>query len=74
MQVQIDIGFEQIVKVVKDLPPAQLKRLKVLIDQKNKPENSARLEKLLLSGPTATKKQLENLAKTRKAINQWRVI
>lgn len=30
------------------------------------------LEALLLKGPTATQKQLDTIAKNRKAINQWR--
>lgn len=30
------------------------------------------LEALLLKGPTATKKQLDTIAKNQKAINQWR--
>jgi hypothetical protein len=34
--------------------------------------NAIDLERLLLKGPTATKKQLETIAQNRKAINQWR--
>jgi hypothetical protein len=30
------------------------------------------LEAFLLTAPTFTKKQLDEIAKTRKAINQWR--
>lgn len=32
----------------------------------------AELENFLLSAPTFSKKQLDEIAKTRKAINQWR--
>lgn len=73
MQVQVDIGFEQLVKIVKTLPANQLKQLKAEIDKEtiaDKPKTD--LEALLLNGPVATKKQLEVIAKNRKAISQWR--
>jgi len=73
MQVQVDIGFEQLLQIVKKLPATQLSKLKAEIEKDvttDKPKVD--LETLLLNGPTATKKQLETIAKNRKAINQWR--
>lgn len=72
MQVQVDIGFDQLLKIVKTLPSGQLKQLKAEIEKEAKSEKSDDLEILLLNGPTATKKQLETIVKNRKAINQWR--
>ena len=72
MQVQVDIEFEQLLKIVKTLPSGQLKQLKAEIEKEPKSGKSIDLEALLLSGPTATKKQLDTIAKNRKAINQWR--
>lgn len=72
MQVQVDIEFDQLLKIVKTLPSVQLKQLKAEIEKKDKVGKSADLETLLLKGPTATKKQLTTIAKNRKAINQWR--
>lgn len=72
MQVQLDIEFNQLLKIVKTLPSRQLKQLKAEIEKEAKSEKSIDLEALLLNGPTATKKQLEIIAKNRKAINQWR--
>jgi hypothetical protein len=73
MQVQVDIAFDQLLKVVKKLPAAQLKQLKAEIEKEDKNEKSTiDLEALLLNGPTATKKQLETIDTNRKAINQWR--
>ncbi len=72
MQVQVDIEFDQLIKVVKTLPPKQLKKLKAVIEKespKNKP--AIYLEELLLNGPVATKKQLQTIENNRKAINQW---
>ncbi len=73
MQVQVDIGFDQLLKIVKDLPSAKLQRLKTEIEKEaGNSKSKIDLERLLLNGPTATKKQLEIIAGNRKAINQWR--
>ena len=72
MQVQVDIGFDQLLKIVKTLPSGQLKQLKAEIEKEAKSDKSFDLETLLLNGPTATKKQLDTISKNRKAINQWR--
>ena len=72
MRVQVDIGFDQLLKIVKTLPSGQLKQLKAEIEKEVKIDNQVDLEALLLNGPTATKKQLDTIVKNRKAINQWR--
>lgn len=72
MQVQVDIEFDQLLKIVKTLPSVQLKQLKAEIEKKAKTGKSVDLEALLLNGPIATKKQLDTIARNRKAINQWR--
>lgn len=70
MQMQVDIEFDQLLKIVKTLPSGQLKQLKDEIEKEAKSNKSVDLEVLLLNGPTATKKQLEAIAQNRKAINQ----
>ena len=73
MQVQVDIGFDQLVKIVKTLPAGQLRQLKAEIEKETtNNKRDADLETLLLNGPVATKKQLETIESNRKAINQWR--
>lgn len=73
MQVQVDIEFDQLLKVIKKLPSGQLRQLKAEIEKEDKGKKSKiDLESLLLNGPVATKKQLEIIDKNRKAINQWR--
>ena len=73
MQVQLNIEFYQLLKIVKDLPLGKLKQLKAEIERMAADTGSGiDLERLLLNGPTATKKQLATIAKNRKAINQWR--
>jgi hypothetical protein len=73
MQVQIDIGFDQLIKIVRALPAGQLRQLKAEIEKEaGSDKRSVNLETLLLNGPVATKKQLETIKKNRKDINQWR--
>jgi hypothetical protein len=73
MQVQVDIEFDQLVKIVKTLPTGKLRQLKAEIEKKSiKEKGKTDLKTLLLSGPVATKKQLETIENNRKTINQWR--
>ncbi len=73
MQVQIDIGFDQLLKIVKTLSMVELRQLKAEIDNESgKHESKSDLEKLLLNGTIATKEQLEVIENNRKRINQWR--
>jgi hypothetical protein len=72
MEIQVDIEFDQLLKIVKNLPSSKLKQLKNEIEKEARQEKSGDLESLLLNGPTATKRQLETIRKNRKAINQWR--
>ena len=72
MQVQLDIGFDQLLKIVRKLPYGQLKQLKAEIEKESRISKSFDLEAILLNGPTATQKQLQNISNNRKAINQWR--
>lgn len=71
MQVQLEIEFDQLLKVVRKLPAGQLKQLKAEIEKDDrKLISNIDLEAMLLNGPIATKKQLENIATNRKSINQ----
>lgn len=75
MQLQVDIEFDQLVKMVKTLPAGKLRQLKAVMDKKTiKDKPKSNLKKLLLNGPIATKKQIERIEKNRKAINQWRIM
>ncbi|MER3472415.1 MAG: hypothetical protein C4330_14150 [Chitinophagaceae bacterium] len=69
---QVEIEFDELLKIVRELPSGKLKQLKAEIEREAKKPKSADLETLLLNGPTATKKQLDTIAKNRKSINQWR--
>jgi len=57
MQVQVEIEFEQLVKIVKTLPTGKLRQLKSEIEKETTKERSkSGLKSLLLKGPVATKK------------------
>lgn len=73
MQVKIDIEFVEPLKMVQTLPTGKLRLLKFKIEIKSKLNRSyMNLEKLLLRGPVASKKQIDVIKHNRKAINQWR--
>ncbi len=73
MQVQVDIGFDQLVQLAKKLPARQWSKLKEEVDKEiDESQPNSDLVTLLLSAPTFNKKQLDEISKTRKAINQWR--
>jgi hypothetical protein len=73
MEALVDIKFDELLKIVKNLPENKLTQLKAVIENETQSVNNrADFESLLLNGPTFSKKQLDNIAETRKAINQWR--
>ena len=73
MQVQVDIGFEQLIKIVRALPKEKLEQLSAEIARKtDEKKELSSLEALLLSGPVATPKQIHIIEKNREAVNRWR--
>ena len=66
MQVQVDIEFEQLVRIVKTLPSGKLRQLKAEIEKNTlTKKDKIDLKSLLLNGPVATKKQLEVIENNR---------
>lgn len=72
MQVQVDIAFDELIKIVKKLPAEQLDKLKAEITSAKPKVSTQALENLLLNGPVATEEELDIINKNRKEINQWR--
>jgi hypothetical protein len=73
MQVEVNIEFDQLIRIIKNLPSSQLRKIQLEIDKGVKTEKIKHdLESILLNGPTATKKQLEIIEGNRKEINKWR--
>ncbi len=74
----IQIGYQQLLEAVRQLPENQLSQL--MIDIKNNiskpnvvPEVSD-FQQFLLSAPTMSKKQHEEFTENRKKFNQWRTL
>ncbi|WP_426668805.1 hypothetical protein ACPPVU_21555 [Mucilaginibacter sp. McL0603] len=73
MQIQVDIGFDDLIRIVKELPKEQLLKFKKELEKQNTNDTQLQdLESFLLTAPTFSDKQLEEIGQTRKAINQWR--
>jgi len=73
MQVQLDIDFDQLVSLVKNLSPKQWNQLKKEVEKKDVVSKSQQdMEAFLLSAPTLNEEQLIAIQKARESINQWR--
>jgi hypothetical protein len=73
MQIQVNIGIDQLIELVKTLPEKDIDKLKTELEKKKKSNiNREEFLSFLMKGPVFSKKQLNAIAKTRKAINQWR--
>ena len=72
MQIQVDIGFDELLDVVKKLPEDQRSILRNELDTKPVKSRKDNFRDLLLNGPTFSDKQIEAMEETRKAINKWR--
>ena len=70
MQVQVDIGFDQLVKLAKQLPKSQWTKLKTEVEAQEQADTSSDMLHFLMSAPTFNKKQLDGIAKARKEISQ----
>ncbi|WP_423146246.1 hypothetical protein [Rubrolithibacter danxiaensis] len=72
MQVQIDIGFDELVSIAKKLSPTQWLKLKEEVDKEIRKDAPTELESFLLSAPTLNDEQFELIEQARKEIDEWR--
>lgn len=73
MQVQLDIGFDQLVHLVKNLTPTQWNQLKSEVEKNTSADKEKQdMELFLLGAPTFNPDQLKAVEEARKSINQWR--
>ncbi|WPU95192.1 hypothetical protein SNE25_06590 [Mucilaginibacter sabulilitoris] len=74
MQIQVDIGFENLVKIVKQLPKDQLLRFKKELKKESEEDTQLKdLRSLLLEAPVFTDEQLVTIEQTRKEIDKWQI-
>jgi hypothetical protein len=76
MELKVDIGFEQLLKVINQLPVAKIIQLKAELSGKSiNNENSSYtgdFQKFLLTGPIMDNHQYENYKEARARLNKWR--
>lgn len=76
MELKINIGYNEILELIKQLPKTQVLQLKTDIEtqiiQPKKVEMTD-FQKLLLQGPVMNDGQYEEYLENRKYINKWRV-
>ena len=74
MQVQVDIGFENLIRIVKQLPKDQLLKFKKELDKEIVDDNELKyLKSFLLDAPVFTDEQIATIEQTRKEINKWQI-
>jgi hypothetical protein len=76
MELKVDIGYEQLVQAIKQLPASKIMQLKADLAEKistaKGSEPNADFQKLLLSGPVMDDKQYAEYKDIRSRINKWR--
>ena len=73
MELRVDIGFDQLIHMVKQLPRKQLNQLLSEVNKPSQPvAKNEDLKKLLLSGPTFSEEQIQTIYKTREELTKWR--
>ncbi|MBV6439006.1 MAG: hypothetical protein EPGJADBJ_00636 [Saprospiraceae bacterium] len=71
MNLNLEIGYEQLLKLVMQLPSKQRKQLAEAIQKAETPSPQPNnLQELLLTGPVWTEEEYQNVLKTREQLNQ----
>jgi hypothetical protein len=71
MNINLEIGYEQLLKLVMQLPSKQRKQLAEAIQKAETPSSPQpnNLQELLLTGPVWTEEECQNVLKTREQLN-----
>ena len=76
MEIMVDIGFEQLLDLIKKLPAGKIKQLKTALDDdfiEEKAENElSGFQSFLLNGPIMDSDQYAQYVQDRKHFNKWR--
>ncbi|MBU0489861.1 MAG: hypothetical protein KKA07_01195 [Bacteroidetes bacterium] len=76
MELTVNLRFEQIIALIRQLPVNQVLKLKVEIDKKIAEPKSVRekseFQKFLLGGPVMSGEQYNEFKENRKKFNAWR--
>jgi len=76
MEIMLDIGFEQLLDLIKKLPAGKIKQLKTALDDdfiKEKAEKElSDFQSFLLKGPVMDANQYAQHVEDRRHFNKWR--
>ncbi|WP_305952966.1 hypothetical protein [Emticicia oligotrophica] len=74
MELTLELGYEQIWELVKQLPTAQQVKLKKDLEQATTKTSLSDFQKVLLNGPVMTDEGFEEVKKTRQQLNKrWKM-
>ena len=76
MELKLDLSYEQLIKLILQLPKSKLVQLRKILDgqtnETTKPLIQTDFQKLLLSGPVMNENQYQIFEENRKRFNEWR--
>ena len=73
MELKVDIGFNELLQAVQQLPENQRVILRRELDKKDEPlTDLTEFQKMLLNGPVMSDEEYQAFKETRKRINKWR--
>ena len=72
MELKVNIPFNQLLHLVKQLNPAQKQKLQKELVTDTPAKESRSFKEFLLAGPVFSEEQIEVIESTRQSINEWR--
>ncbi len=73
MEMKIQVPFQQLIKFIKTLSPAQKARLRQELDEdKFSPNDKDDFIEYLINGPVYSNKDIRSIEENRKSIAKWR--
>lgn len=77
MQLELHIGYNELIRLIRQLPPAELQRLREDIVDLAEPAISPiapnNLQQLLLNGPTMSLEQAQHYNELHNYMNSWQI-
>ena len=76
MQLTVDIPYEQLIEIIRHIPPNQRAKIKADLELSSDVNDAAQekteFQEFLLKGPVMSDEQYSAFKENRKAFNQWR--
>lgn len=75
MEIKLNIGYEQLIAIINQLPTNEVNKLKAEIEKISTERNFETiddLESLIVEGPVMSDEQYNEFEEIRKNFNQWR--